>query len=105
MRNSVIAIVLCVLAAAAGARCVEQALAPGVEQAGGAVMTKASATTAAAGTQQELPMDDGPPVTRASAPQEESDEQQPRGTGTAMVLAAVAVMSGIALRRYGSRMR
>lgn len=53
-------------------------------------------TTAAAGTR------DAPvlrPVARVAAP---ADEDQSRPAGPAMLLAALALMSGIALRRYGA---
>jgi hypothetical protein len=53
-------------------------------------------TTAAAGTR------DAPalrPAPRASAQQ---DEEHPRRAGPAMLLAALALMAGMALRRYGA---
>lgn len=102
MRNSVIAIVLCFFAAAASAQCVAQAPAAGTEQPE-AGMIKTAATPSQA--QQKLPMDDGPPVLTEAAPPATSSEQEPRRAGPAMVLAAVAAMSAIALRRYGSRMQ
>jgi hypothetical protein len=53
--------------------------------------------TAAASTR-----DDAPPAVRATATNH-AGQDQPRRGGTAMLLAALALMSGIALRRYGGR--
>jgi hypothetical protein len=107
MRNSVIAIVLCVSSAVAGACAVQapasrtevRAPATRAEQDGG-VLIKTSAVQA----QHALPEDDGAPVVR-EAPAAKPGEQQPRRAGPAMLLAVLAVMSGIALRGYGSRMK
>jgi hypothetical protein len=52
--------------------------------------------TAAAGTR-----DDAPPVAREST-RNANGQDHPRRGGTAMLLAALALMSGIALRRYGA---
>lgn len=55
--------------------------------------------TAAAGTP------DDPPAVRESvseAPRNANGEDRPRRSGTAMLLAALAFMSGIALRRFGA---
>lgn len=52
--------------------------------------------TAAASTR-----DDGPPAVRSAARTADGDDHPRRG-GTAMLLAALALMSGIALRRYGA---
>jgi hypothetical protein len=52
--------------------------------------------TAAAGTR-----DDAPPSMHAG-PRERNGQDHPRRGGTAMLLAALALMSGIALRRYGA---
>jgi len=55
--------------------------------------------TASAGTHDEIPgLSRGAPVAVASA---QDDEQRHRG-GPAMLLAALALMSGIALRRFGA---
>ncbi|HTH77661.1 MAG TPA: hypothetical protein VL593_01700 [Ramlibacter sp.] len=56
--------------------------------------------TAAAGTP-----DDAPPAVRESVretPRNANGQDRPRRGGTAMLLAALALMSGIALRRYGA---
>jgi hypothetical protein len=56
--------------------------------------------TAAAGTP-----DDGPPAVRESVretPRNANGQDRPRRGGTAMLLAALALMSGIALRRFGA---
>jgi hypothetical protein len=55
--------------------------------------------TAAAGTR-----DDEPPVAQSAArgSQAQDEHDHPRRGGTAMLLAALALMSGIALRRYGA---
>ena len=47
------------------------------------------------------PRDDAPPSARATSRLGQHDEQPRRGT-TAMLLAALALMSGIALRRFGA---
>jgi hypothetical protein len=52
---------------------------------------------AAAGTP-----DDGMPVASAHPHVTGQQDQHPRRGGTAMLLAALALMSGIALRRYGA---
>lgn len=104
MRNPVIAIVLCFLAAAAGAQCVAEApVADTGQPRAGWIGTSAPDTR----MQRELPMDDEePPVLlREAAPEAKRGDDQPRRSGPAMVLAVVAVMSGIALRRYGARLR
>lgn len=51
---------------------------------------------AAAGTR-----DDMPPVAHAAAVRSPHDEEHPHHGSTAMLLAALALMSGIALRRFG----
>ncbi len=53
--------------------------------------------TAAAGTR-----DDAPPVVRDATSQGKGDPDHPRRGGTAMLLAALALMTGIALRRFGA---
>lgn len=108
MRNSVIAIALCVFSAVAGA-CTVQAPVSGTEVRAPGTRAEQDAgrlikTSAAAHAQHALPEDDGPPVVReASAPK--TGEQQPRRAGPAMLIAVIAVMTGIALRGYGSRMK
>jgi len=109
MQRTVTAIVLCVVAQVAAAQCVATpaTATPAVHATtavkehpqntprGGGDLIKA----AAAGTR-----DDAPPVVHStmSARADQGDEHEHRGS-TAMLLAALALMSGIALRRYGSR--
>ena len=52
--------------------------------------------TAAAGTR-----DDGPPAARSAAPRPAQGEDHPRRGTAGMLLAALAMMTGIALRRFG----
>jgi hypothetical protein len=102
MRSSVISIVLCVAVEAAAAQCVAQApiaaapvtVAPAAKapRTGGELIQ-----TAAAGTRER-------PAAFRPAPQATAPgDSHPRRTGSAMLLAALALMSGIALRRYNSR--
>jgi hypothetical protein len=113
MHSSLTAVVLCLFVQAAAAECVTTApLAREARQ--GAEMVKASnlpaaaaprpggelIKTAAAGTR------DAPGAARAgvarAAQRMPADEEHPPRSGTAMLLAALALMSGIALRRYGA---
>jgi hypothetical protein len=101
MRSSVISIILCVVVDAAAAQCVAPAPV-GVAPVTIAPTAKSPRTggeliqTAAAGTRE------APPVFQP-APRAASDgESHPRRTGSAMLLAALALMSGIALRRLNS---
>ena len=114
MRSIVTAIVLCTLAAAAAAECVAQAPAERLGQTSVARVGQAPAArvarpgpelikSAAAGTPAEA--DDGLPAISETASTTKSDENHPRRAGSAMLLAAVALMSGIALRRYIARMK
>jgi hypothetical protein len=100
MRTAVIAFVLCVFAGTCGAQCANPATAP-VAAAKDAPPARPHAElikTAGAVTHE------GAPSMQASPPRERAaDEDRPRRTGTAMLLAALAVMSGIALRRYGAK--
>jgi hypothetical protein len=119
MHREVAAIVLCIFAQAASAQC-----APASVQATNNVdanttttattpTTTASARpapaaqpnnraelikTAAAGTRDDLP-----PTVRESTRAHPAQQDHPRRGGTAMLLAALALMSGIALRRYAAR--
>ena len=111
MQREVTAIVLCILAQAAAAQCVA---APATPVAATIVHTVGTAPApqnaarpggelikaAAAGTR-----DDAPPTARQTMSARSSQEQDdhPHRGGTAMLLAALALMSGIALRRYGAR--
>lgn len=95
MQREVLAIVLCILAQAASAQCVAPSAKPAT-----ATPTAARAElikTAAAGTR-----DDEPPAMTAHSRVKEQQQDHPRRGGTAMLLAALALMSGIALRRYGA---
>jgi hypothetical protein len=105
MQREVAAIVLCVLAQVASAQCAAAspstplAVSGTVRAAGAnAANPKAPARaeliqTAAAGTR-----DDEPPAMTAR-PHAQGQQDHPRRGGTAMLLAALALMSGIALRR------
>jgi hypothetical protein len=115
MQREVAAIVLCILAQAASAQCVatpiasaadvnaavpasETVRAPGTAIA--AVKKPAHGElikTAAAGTRD----DEAPPAMTARA-HPNGQQDHPRRGGTAMLLAALALMSGIALRRFGA---
>ncbi len=106
------ALFLCIVAQGAVAQCVAPAAAAvnGHAAAGAPVHAGAAPAqgqpagrppqglikTAAAGTP-----DDPPPVARESA-RTANGQDHPRRGGTAMLLAALALMSGIALRRYGA---
>jgi hypothetical protein len=112
MRSSVISIALCVVVKTAAAQCVAQAptavapvavapvtvtpitVAPAAKapHAGGELIQ-----TASAGTRE------GPRAFQSAAPARPESESHPRRTGSAMLLAALALMSGIALRRLNSR--
>lgn len=132
MQREVSAIVLCILAQAAAAECAStpaataQQVTPVVaENAYNAQTVHAAPAVYNARTAAAMPAapnaarkgelikaaaagtrDDGPPS--ASSPRDSmsahaADEDHPRRGGTAMLLAALALMSGIALRRYGAR--
>jgi hypothetical protein len=98
MHSLLTSIVLCLFAQTAVAQCVATAATPAVaqvRQAGELIKT------AAAGTHGE------PTIRNVSAPAAAraggaDGDEQPRRTGPAMVLVAVAVMSAIALRRGAS---
>lgn len=104
------ALFLCIVAQGAVAQCVAPAtttttIHPATHAPVHATATTAAPAhgiikTAAAGTP-----DDGPPVVRESvreSPRDANGQDRPRRSGTAMLLAALALMSGIALRRYGA---
>jgi hypothetical protein len=110
MHSSLTAAVLCIFVHAASAQCAPAA--PVVHDAAAAVDTTrtpgatapAAATprpggvlikAAAAGTRDA-------PVMRETAQRAPAGEDHPRRGGTAMLLAALALMSGIALRRFGA---
>jgi len=108
MQREVAAIVLCVLAQAATAQPVATPVAHPVAVSETVHVASKNATnpkapvhaeliqTAAAGTR-----DDEPPVMTAR-PHAQGQQDHPRRGGTAMLLAALALMSGIALRRYSA---
>lgn len=116
MHSSLTAIVLCLCAQVATAQCVDSAPVANDARMGAEVIkTSAKAVvatptptrqggelikTAAAGTRTPT----GPreqPVVRDNATMK-ADEEHPPRSGTAMLLAALALMSGIALRRFGA---
>jgi hypothetical protein len=117
MNVSLTAVVLCIaMQTAAAAQCVTPASLPdastastGLVKKTGTVVTAPPVTaphsggelikTASAGTHDEVPgLSRGAPVPVARA---QDDEQHHRG-GPSMLLAALALMSGIALRRFGA---
>lgn len=115
MNRPLAAIVLCILAHAASAQCIASPAVPAAAQMQAVSDTTVRAAGPNTGTPAAKPnreliktatastRDDMPPAPRDSAaarPKEEQD--QPRRGGTAMLLAALALMSGIALRRYGA---
>jgi hypothetical protein len=101
------AIALCLLAQGAAAQCAGTAANastaithPAAGTAAAPAQPPARAElikTAAAGTR-----DDAPTVAREPARSAGDGQDHPRRGGTAMLLAALALMSGIALRRYGA---
>jgi hypothetical protein len=104
------AIILCIATQAAFAQCVAPDAANTAAAPAQSATTTVSATpskpgarpgpelikTAAASTR-----DDAPPAARSATHTPDGDDHPRRG-GTAMLLAALALMSGIALRRYGA---
>jgi hypothetical protein len=100
MRTTVTAVVLSMFASVAAAQCVAQAPAAGAAQHGPQLIK----TATAAAHDQALNPDDGPEALRQTA-SNSREKQHPRRTGGAMLLAAVALMSGIALRRFSAGMK
>lgn len=110
MLRLLISIVLFLVAQAAGAQCVDTTpLATQVHSGAGLIRTSATTgvaprpktggdliQTAAAGPR-EVAMRQSAPV--AGPKQEASNDEEPRRTGPAMLIAALAVMTAIALRR------
>lgn len=107
MHSSLIAVVLCICAQASVAcisetEAAQQTAAPiqahtiKTQPTSAALASTGLITTAAAGTR------DAPVVRAAPRVAAAADEEHPRRGGTAMLLAALALMSGIALRRYGA---
>jgi len=128
MRSSVIAFLLCASTAAAMGQCVSPkaaALAANKTAAATAAAAAAATTPAvilmaparpAAGQVRQGPdlitaagavTRAGPPVMQATprpaSTGSDPDDERSRRAGPAMLLAALALMSGIALRRYGAR--
>lgn len=101
MQRHIAAIALCIFAQGAIAECVAT---PAITKAHPAAQTQAQPParaelikTAAAGTRDETP-----PAIHPTARAQDEGQDHPRRGGTAMLLAALALMSGIALRRYGA---
>ena len=109
--SSLSAIVLCMVAQGALAQCVDAAVSPSANPVvpvksppvvaspsqAPALPGRGLIKTASAGTR-----DDVPAARSAATARPGSEGEQPRRGGTAMLLAALALMSGIALRRYGA---
>ena len=104
MRSPVIAIVLCIASAAAAAQCVAQ-------QPAEPTATPVAATRPGPDPKKPSPeliktagavTHDAPVMRATPAPDKNAGDSSDR-SGTAMLLAALAVMSGIALRRFSSR--
>lgn len=118
MHSSLAAVVLCICAQTVAAQCVDTDLPVRDARAGVDVIKTSTATpsaapaprtggelikTAAAGTR-DVPgaAREMPSVVRDSSARMQGDEEDHPRNGTAMLLAALAVMSGIALRRFGA---
>ena len=119
MHSSLTAVVLCILAQAAAAECVaavdtrQPAEVTPASIAAPAVKAPAATSAAARPSGELIKMAaagtrDAPAAQRQTAamvrpsrPVQDEEEPAPR-SGTAMLLAALALMSGIALRRYSS---
>ena len=112
MRSPIIAIVLCIVSATAVAQCVAQP--PSAALTAAATATPVTITPARPGpdTKKAAPeliktagavTHDAPVMRAAPSPAHSADAEPPRRTGSAMLLAALALMSGIALRRYSAR--
>jgi hypothetical protein len=106
MRTSIIAIVLGLSAAAATAQCVAQS--PAAPAAAIAAPTSPAPsrgeliTTAAAGTRNDASMLHEATAHDKAAATLHGNDKHDRRTGGAMLFAALALMSGIALRRLGA---
>ena len=111
MRSSLIAVVLCIFAQAciAGTAAGPAAQHPAAPTKTHTIKTQPARTAAAPGaeliTTAAVGTRDAPvfrSVARVAAP---ADDDPSRPAGPAMLLAALALMSGIALRRYGAGSR
>lgn len=113
MHSSLTAVVLCLLTQTAAAECAMTASLAGNAQPAHPIMTVSSTAatpamrgsgalikTAAAGTH-DTPAQARATPARPTQSANAHDDHPPR-SGTAMLLTAIALMSGIALRRYGS---
>lgn len=121
MHSSLTAVVLCIFTQAASAQCLDDAAlarearmgveviktsavssaiaapaSPVARQGGELIRTASAGTRDAPGAARE-----GPAIAR-NVEDTRDGSDQPRRSGTAMLLAALALMSGIALRRYGA---
>jgi hypothetical protein len=106
--HSSFALFLCIVAQGAVAQCVAPAattMPHGHPATHAAVHAAAAPTQGIIKTAEAGTPDDGPPAVRESAretPRNANGQDRPRRGGTAMLLAALALMSGIALRRFGA---
>lgn len=113
MYRSLTTFVLCIFSQAALAQCVDSGTSALGSHADAELAKKATKTaptpvagavrtggelitTASAGTH------DAPPIARDDSASASAGTEEPRRGGPAMLLAALALMSGIALRRYGA---
>lgn len=121
MRSSVIAFLLCASAATAMGQCMAPGAMSSSRTAAATAAAAAAATTPAvimvtptrpAGPKRSGPelitaagavTHDGPPVMQARPRAKPEPDERDRPAGPAMLLAALALMSGIALRRYSAR--
>lgn len=110
MYRSLTAVVLCIATQAAAAQGVAPVpVAQHARPAANLIHKKTAATPAAPNTGGELiktaaagTHDPVPRATRVAAVAPAADDEQHRPSGPAMLLAALALMSGIALRRFGA---
>jgi hypothetical protein len=115
MQREITAIVLCMFAQAAAAQCVATDATPAAQAAATVATTVRTAApgTPAQNAQRPAPgliksaeagtRDGAPSMREATGARAQQQDDHPRRGGTAMLLAALALMSGIALRRYGAR--
>lgn len=114
MQRPIAAIVLCVLAQVATAPAIASTAAPAAAQVQAASDTSVRAAGPTTGATAAKPnreliktatastRDGVPPARDPATARAKGEQDQPRRGGTAMLLAALALMSGIALRRYGA---
>ncbi len=104
MRSPLIAIVLCAGCAVASAQCVTAApTAPAPTPARQVKADPAHPAAGLIGTAGAVTHDTASVIRTAAPRTAQAPDEHPHRTGSAMLLAAVAVMSGIALRRYSAR--